>query len=501
MSGRIITVTADDDAASFADRLEWANTPRVIAEIAEGFRLDDVGWARVRRAAERAGITLAVASPDRLLRAAAAEVGLFAFGSVEDAAAREWLNEDAPPPLQRVGRPRHFRTNTLRRFFPRRNWLSIGLRILIALATVALLAGAGLMVAPTARVTMSASSQSLQTIVPVTLTTVSANASPAKSIVYAERVDVVVEDTLATPTSGEKTIPKFKARGTVTFFNVLSTPYKVPRDTVVRASASSSAARFVTLNDVDVPPGGQANVAIEAIDVGGDGNVPANTVNVVEGVPAIAVRVSNEQGTSGGGGETVRAVTQADFARLRIQARGALFQRAQREMLKLPAVAKSGLYVIPASLYVADVQDETFDRFVTEEASELKLTMRLQVAGLAVKPADLDEVARSVLSARAPAGFDLLSATAERGDIAEEGTGTGVQYFLVARGIAGAEIDEFAVRKLIRGKTADEARRLLQTQYRLNSAPAIEIGPSWLPAAFFRVPWVASRIEINVVRK
>lgn len=502
MSGTIIAIAPEDDAASIADRLEWANASRVIVELPPGFALDEVGWMRVRRAAEKLGCALAVATRDARQRSAAREVGLPAFPSPDKAAASAWLGRDDVAPIVRIGRkPRRFRPDSLRRLFPARNWFSIGARILVALATAAIVAGAVLAMIPTAKVTVSASSQVVQTIVPVSLTLQRDTASVEKRIVLAKRVDVILEDTLGTPTSGEKTIPTFKARGAVTFFNVLSTPYKVPRSTVLRASASSSAARFVTLADADVPPGGQANAEIEAIDVGGEGNVSPNTINVVEGVPAIAVRVSNEVGTAGGGGTTVRAATLEDFRRLRAELRGRLLSRAAAEMSKTPDVAQGGLYVIPESVFVADVQDETFDRFVTEEATEVKLTMRMQIAGLAVSPDDLDAVARVALVSKAPRGFELLSARAERGDVAEEGTGTRVEYYMLARGIVGAAIDETALKRLIRGQTPDQATRALLAAYRLNGAPKIEISPEWLPAVLTRVPLAPMRIDVTVKRE
>jgi len=502
MSGTIITIAPEDDSASIADRLEWANASRVVAELPPRFALDEVGWMRVRRAAEKLGCALAIASPDARQRSAAHEVGLPAFPSADKAAASAWLAREDITPIVRIGRkPRRFRPNSLRRLFPARNWFSIGARILVALATVAILAGSALAMIPTAKVTVSASSQVVQTIVPVSLTLQRDTASIEKRVVLAKRVDVVIEDTLGTPTSGEKTIPTFKARGAVTFFNVLSTPYKVPRSTVLRASASSSAARFVTLAEVEVPPGGQASAQIEAIDVGGEGNVSPNTINVVEGVPAIAVRVSNEVGTAGGGGTTVRATTQEDFRRLRAELRRRLLLRAAAEMLKEPDIAQGGLYVIPESVYIAEVQDETFDRFVTEEATELKLTLRMQVAGLAVSTDDLDAVARIALVDKAPRGFELLSASAERGDVAEEGTGTRVEYYMVARGIVGAAIDETALKRLIRGQTPDEARRALLGAYRLNGAPSIEISPEWLPAVLTRLPLAPMRIDVTVKRE
>ena len=98
-----------------------------------------------------------------------------------------------------------------------------------------------------------------------------------------------------------------------------------------------------------------------------------------------------------------------------------------------------------------------------------------------------------------PSSISLASA--ERGDVAEEGTGTRVEYYMVARGIVGAAIDETALKRLIRGQTPDEARRALLGAYRLNGAPSIEISPEWLPAVLTRLPLAPMRIDVTVKRE
>ncbi|MEO6063612.1 MAG: hypothetical protein ABIQ99_16905, partial [Thermoflexales bacterium] len=123
MSGTIITIAPEDDSASIADRLEWANASRVVVALPPGFALDEVGWMRVKRAAEKVGCALAIATRDARQRSAAHEVGLHAFGSADKAAASAWLERGDITPLVRVGRQaRRFRPNSLRRLFPARNW-------------------------------------------------------------------------------------------------------------------------------------------------------------------------------------------------------------------------------------------------------------------------------------------------------------------------------------------------------------------------------------------
>ncbi|GIV83628.1 MAG: hypothetical protein KatS3mg052_0635 [Candidatus Roseilinea sp.] len=108
--------------------------------------------------------------------------------------------------------------------------------------------------------------------------------------------------------------------------------------------------------------------------------------------------------------------------------------------------------------------------------------MRLQVAGLAVSPRDLETVAREALKLKTPEDFELLSAEAWRGEVAEEGTGNETLLFVEARGLAGAAIDENAVRRLVRGKTPADAQAALLQNFVLQRNPRIEGRPRLVDA-------------------
>ncbi|GIV83629.1 MAG: hypothetical protein KatS3mg052_0636 [Candidatus Roseilinea sp.] len=134
------------------------------------------------------------------------------------------------------------------------------------------MAAAALILLPHAKVTLTASSQRISAIVPVTLDTRADRVNLAARTIPATRIDVIVEGRMSTNATGKKSLPSAKARGQVTFTNVLATPFVVPRNTVVRTTATSAPVRFVTLADVEVPPGGRAEVEIEAIEAGPSGN-------------------------------------------------------------------------------------------------------------------------------------------------------------------------------------------------------------------------------------
>jgi hypothetical protein len=504
MIGKVIHLTLDDDAASARDRIEWAQADRVALVLPRERQariMREVEFDLLRRAGQQLGCQVAIVSPHGTQRRMAHAAGLITFRSVEQAIKQRWLNNDEVESIQRQTPPHRFQPNSLRRFFPRHNWLRYALRTLMALVTLAIVAGAALVIVPTAKITLTASRQDLSLIVPITMDAQIDKVDVAARVVPAQRIDVVVEDIASTPTTGAKDIPKGKGKGSVLLFNALSTPYTVPKNTVVRTSSASMAVRFITLNGIEVPPGGRAEVGIEAIDEGPAGNVPANQINRVEGLPGLAVRVLNTAPTRGGGVDTVRAVTEDDYKRARAALLDKLLQTALDKMKQDAEVTRNGLFVVPNTLFIADVQDETFDRFVTEQADEVKLNMRLQVAGYAVSPADLDTIARAAVEDKVPKDFSLLDLRTERGDVAEEGTGVRTEFYIVAHGTAGAKIDENNVKYLVHGKTIADAQSTLLQSLSLTGNPVINVEPAWLLRYTNRLPFITLRIQTQVHRE
>jgi hypothetical protein len=501
MIGTIIELEPTEDAVGAADRLAWSRADRAVIVLPQHCAWSELEFERLARSARTQGTRIAVATSDPALRRAAREVGLPAFTSAARATQGRWLPNPAIEPLQRNGPPRRFRASSLRRFFVRPPFLHGILGAVVAAVALTVVAAAALVFVPKATVTLSADSESVSSIVPVTIDPTIDEVDVENRVIPARRLDVTVEDRITGAATGKRDIPRFRATGNVLFFNDLTTPYRVPANTVVRTSGSSTPARFVTLTEVEVPPGGRIETQVEAVDEGPLANVPANAVNQVEGVASLAVRVVNPAAMAGGGNTVVRAVTQADIERTQKELRQRLFAKAVEQMQTLPDVVDGGLYVVPETMFLADVLDETADRFVTEQADEVSVSTRIQVAALAVAPKDLNLLARAALEAKTPDGFSLLNAQAIRGDAAEEGSGRSVIYFMSARGRAGAEIDEDTVRRIVAGKTRGEAQSALLNAFSLSSTPRLTLEPEWWVRYIGRMPWITLRIDTTVRRE
>ncbi len=501
MIGRIIELDPAEDVVGAADRLAWSRADRAVIVLPGNCDWGELEFERLARSARVLGTRVAVATHDPVLRRAAREVGLPAFASAARATQGHWLPNPTVEPLQRNEPPRRFRASSLRRFFTRVHPMQRVLSAVVAAFALTVVTAAALVFVPKATVTLAADSESVSSIVPVTIDPTINEVDVENRVVPARRLDVTVEDRITGAATGKRDIPRFRATGNVLFFNDLTTPYRVPANTVVRTSGSSTPVRFVTLTEVEVPPGGRIETQVEAVDEGPFSNVPANAINQVEGVASLSVRVVNLTDMSGGGNTVIRAVTQADIERTQKELRQRLFAKAVEQMQSLPDVVDGGLYVVPETLFLADVLDETADRFVTEQADEVNVSTRIQVAALAVAPQDLNLLARAALEVKTPNGFSLLNAQAIRGDAAEEGSGRSVIYFMSARGQAGAEIDEDTVRRIVAGKTRGEAQSALLNAFPLSSTPRMTLEPEWWVRYVGRMPWITLRIDTTVRRE
>ncbi len=314
-------------------------------------------------------------------------------------------------------------------------------------------------------------------------------------LVPARVVQARVEGYGTTPTTGVDDAPVGKATGVVTFINKTGREITVPEGTIVRTTFGENV-RFRTQEEVSVPPGvgKQAQAPIEAVKPGLIGNVPALTINEIEGPLNISLRVSNPFNTEGGTVERVAVVTQADKDRLKNEL---LAQLQQQAYLKLGENLRPGEYIPPETVETF-VLAETYDRFAGEHADELGLQLQLLARGLAI---DLDSA--RMLSERAlresvPEGLFLLEETIQTGEpqftLFDDEF---VRFTMTARGEAIRPIDAGEVRALVAGASLNDAPGLLQETFALAQPPVIVIEPAWIKT----MPHLPSRIIVRVYKE
>ncbi len=503
---QIIYLDPTDDVISVRDRVEMAEAKRVLLAIPP---YTDVLARRVdlqivQRCAAHRGIEIALVTEDGHILSQARELGLPVFDSVvvgkrrkrwrvshDDGDAEHWSprrNDEAWTAAAQRG-PAQARAAQHRK-------LRLTLAWALFVAVLFIFAAGAVLTVPSAHIVLIPRSEPVTVRLNAVIDPNIRAVDYARSRVPAAEISAEVEGNAQVATSGQKDIPSSRAAGKAVFLNQLTVPVNIPKGTAVRTSAFGTAIRFVTVADVTVPGGfgAQAEVPIEAVDVGAGGNVAANLINEVEGVAALAVRVTNSEPTKGGGVRQVPSVTQADKDRLRA---ALLQQLQQRAFAQMQGQLGEQEYAPPESLGVSEVLDETYDRFVTEEAPSLGLQMRVRVVGLKVGMQDANALVYAAMAGKVPPGYELIpdGLTFRREETLVPADKRG-NLTLVMRGIGfvAARLDLEVVRQAVAGQPVERARDHLLQSLPLQADPVVQVWPDW----FGRMPYLTFRTEIEV---
>ncbi len=369
--------------------------------------------------------------------------------------------------------------------------LKIGIFVLALLVVVF----AALAIVPNAQITLVPQSTKITASIKVVADPKAEEVDPLTGHVPSAEINAIVRDSITIPTTGKKSIPDARAKGRVIFVNQLNTPVRISPGTVVRTSATGQALRYVLTQTVDIPAGigVQAEGTVEAVEVGAASNVDANLINEIEGVAALAARVSNPDPLTDGSDKEVRAVDAADRAKATEDIRPQLREAALRQLQENLA---SGEFIIPESLS-GTILESTFDREVTEQADELTLLMRVEYTAEKVKSEDANSLVFGALNAQTPPGYELLpeGMAFQRGDaLLVPETENLYQFPMQGTGFAAANLDVGTAVGRIAGKPLKEGAAVLQDSLPLKKEPQITIFPKWFPW----LPWLSFRIQTEV---
>lgn len=501
----VVELQPQDDFASVRHWLSQLDRGRVALVLPWNIRFlsRDLDFDLLRREARQYQLEIAVVSADPERRRLARGCGFPAFASVEKAQKTEvWrscsLEQVEPLPRHWWEEEVDLRPQPVRPRALWLNWVKVGIRIIIFVLSLLILAGSAYAIIPSGVVTLVPAGTEFTTIVPVSVDPDAEGIDHTTRIIPARRVGIEVEGYAEVETTGTANIIAGRATGMILFTNLLVQNYIVPAGTIVRTSSTSYPIRFRTTADVAVPAGGQVTVPIEALEEG-VGNVGAFQINQVEGVAASAVRAINPEPTTGADLTEMHTVTQADYDRVRRQLIQQLLDQAYVEMGNLLEPTE---VLFRQSLLIVGIPKEAYTHFISEQADTVGLNLRLQVRGLAVDVDNAEAVAYAALSRRLPPGYVLVDASFELGEVAEEGIGPGwFTFFVTARGYAAAALDTGAAVALIRGQRIADAREQLLAECPLAEAPQIALWPEWPERLRWleRLPLLPLRISVQVV--
>ncbi len=378
---------------------------------------------------------------------------------------------------------------------PERSWLrSLGYIAFIGLIALALF-GLTLYLLPQATVSLVPARTQIISSIDITARTGIDEPDYLNKLTPARVVQARVEGFGTTPTTGQEQAPVGKATGVVTFINRTPREITVPEGTILRTTFGENI-RFRTTDEVTVPAGigRQAEAQIEAVEPGLEGNVPALTINEIEGSLNLSLRVSNPFRTEGGTVERVATVTQADKDRLLNELSAQLQQQAYEELAKN---LRQGEYIPPETVQTY-ILAATYDRFAGEHADELGLQLQILARGMAVDMAGARELAERSLRESAPPDKFLLAETIRTGEPHFTLFGDEfVNFSLTASGEVIEPISAGDVRAVLTGAPADKASQLLEENFDLARPPEIHLIPPWMET----LPTLPFRIIVRVYKE
>ncbi len=475
----------------------WAQTTRVLVvwpphgEILRR-RID---LLLLQRHARRLGAQLALVTRDPVVRENAREVGLPAFGSVDDSRRAVWTNrtgkvrpEKPGPALARNELRRQVRLDVPAWPAPA-VWTA---RILVFIVGVAGLAALAVAVVPGARVAVTPARQPVQASVEIFADPLAAGANG--TTIPARVVRVEVEATGQTDTTGLSEVPSQPAGGTVIFTSLDGTVTVIPAGTGLRTTAGNPV-RFKTIQPVQLErrPGATVSAGIQAVDLGPVGNVAAGQINAIDGPLGLQLAVTNLGPASGGALAQRASVTADDQARIYDK----LVTQLEAEAVNaVESQLAPGEFAASGSVTLAGEVARTYTFAVGEQTNNVQLTLRLAFTGLAVNENQARAVSAAALAEAVPFRQTLLPESTQFVRVADttKFADGRVSFRVDASGVSVPIIDPELVRELVKGQTVGDARQRLAIALPLSGRPQIDVQPDWYP----RVPWMPFRIGVVV---
>ena len=496
MKTQILRLETHDTVTSICDKLTWAKSPRILLAFPRRRPplLDRLDLTLIQRGAARVGGQLAISTVDEKITAAAKIVGIPFFSSIQAAQRLPWRSRSRR--RARTFQPRE--TTSLAQMQERRvlasaSRLPNGLRISVFILGVTAFLSLIALFLPSAVVEIPVETQSQALNLTVYPGVGIPGVLPGGQI-PATDVQTIVEGQLETAATGEIMVPDQSAQALVTVTNQTGQAVTLPAGTVLLVPGTPTQ-HFLTLTALEIPAGRgqQVEIPARAEVPGSAGNVPAGSINSIEGAVGLQVTVSNAAPAEGGTDRPGRAASELDYAQLYDQLLTSLNGIALNQL----TTDAPQMLVIPESLGVAKVLAESRHPVVGQPTDRLKVTLKVAFSAVAVSRADLNAAATAALDANLATGLnptpDSLAVTQKAAWVVIPGQRLTLD--LVAARSTTPIFNTAALFTMVRGLKPLDAGSRIQSLLNLNQTPVIQVSPAWwprLPVLPFRIKAVTS---------
>jgi hypothetical protein len=495
MKTQIIALESHDDLISVRDRMSWAKSPRILLVWPkfEKVTLRPVDLRVLQQHARYLGADLGLVTRRADVRRDAIGFGIPVFDST--AAAQRDLWPERRSTRRRGPRADHpnLRMMKAEAKVNEAKWKSspaarIGFFLVGVLAALSVAA----LFVPRAAVKLTPLSQRQN----VTISVIASPSNPSVSIngdVPVRSITLTVTGSQSAQITSQSSIPQTKAAGLARFKNLTQSEVSIPAGTVIY-SVGQNTVRFVTMNDTHLAGTVNAfvDVPITAEQPGAIGNLPANSIQAIEGSVGLSASVTNPEPTTGGTDVVATAPSDDDRRRVHDVLLSVLQADAERQIRA--AIGAKDL-LLENTLQMGQVVNETYNPPAGQAGSLLTLTMSVEYRAQYVTADDLTRLAQMILNAAIPSGY-----VADANSLSFRETGvpasdsSGASHFEVqATRTLIHQINSEQASALVRGLSPRAAVQRLQSNLPLAAAPQIDVSPSWWPW----LPLIPFRIEVN----
>lgn len=269
-------------------------------------------------------------------------------------------------------------------------------------------------------------------------------------------------------TTGRKRVGHVPARGNVVFINSGANPIIVPKGTVV---ATKSGTKFVTTKPVVVPKKstryelgvptgenyGQAEVEVEAVELGTIGNVERQMITVIEGHLANTLHVINPQRFTSGEDRLVPVVQEEDLRRAEQEAKRQVALRAESEVQEL---AEEGYLLLP-ELMATEIGQFRAEQPVGTESNSLTVKVAYKLSAPLLSKTHLYKWLEQKMYQTIPAGFRPVTNEIACREVKAEGSIEAAKINVLAAAKIRGQIDRDKVMQVVAGKTLPQAKEAL----------------------------------------
>lgn len=364
----------------------------------------------------------------------------------------------------------------------------------IAAGILLILAGLGWWFYPKATVTIFVSPKNFQEDMNISFST-DGKSDASAGIIPGQAITSSVSGDKTKATTGTKLIGD-KAKGTVQISNGNPSSIDLAAGTFL---TSSGGLKFTTNSEASVSgqvlPGspGTATMDVTANDIGAQYNLAKGEIFSVGNFSKSLVAATSQGDFSGGSSQEISAVSADDQKNLETDLKNELQSKAQDDIGG--KVTTDQIFV--TDLAGTDIVSETFDHKVGDQADNLKLSLNLDVTGIAADKNKLLEYARGTLKDKIPGGYVLRDSQINfKFTFVDQKDGL-YNYKVTIGANFLPEVNSDAIINQISGKTTQVVESYL------NSVPGfvhaeVKITPN-LPSFLETLPHVHKNITIDVV--